>query len=158
MFGLRWLRDTRRHDIQGELSGWPAGPAFSLRPEAKNHHVRRVGLFGLRALYVAVGGALESGCDTAARQRAYVDSYVAAVAVRDTSVEPVITRRPSKRLLIEVTTTKPVKPEFGMLKPFWFMSPAGSRGAFDPNDLWQRSTGPHLLGPFRSLPKPSVPQ
>src|SRR4051794_17681102 len=58
--GLRWFRDTQRNDIQAELPGWPEGPSYVLHPEAEKHPGRRVGLFGLRALYVAVGGALES--------------------------------------------------------------------------------------------------
>jgi hypothetical protein len=69
------------------------------------------------------------------RQRAYVESYVASVTDRDTSAEPVITRRPSGKFLIEVPTTQPVKPDLGMLRPFWFMSQTGSRGGFDPKDL-----------------------
>ncbi|MBZ6108150.1 MULTISPECIES: hypothetical protein [Streptomyces] len=27
--GMRWFRDTERHDIQHELAGWPAGPSFT---------------------------------------------------------------------------------------------------------------------------------
>ncbi|MEV5813954.1 hypothetical protein [Streptomyces mutabilis] len=29
--GMRWFRDTERHDIQHELGGWPAGPSFTAR-------------------------------------------------------------------------------------------------------------------------------
>jgi hypothetical protein len=29
--GSRWFRDSERKDIQGELTGWPEGPAYSLR-------------------------------------------------------------------------------------------------------------------------------
>lgn len=273
--GMRWFRDTQHNDIQGELPGWPSGPAFSAHPEAEKHPGKRAGLFGMRALYVAIGGALESLGGTGSflpgagdgpgrpeepenevsdfpvmwadagtlartlpwqldparcpegfrthiivtdrrvviagfpdgdplrdqvlwqvdrsqiarvrrmgfssvggeaevqfadgswirlappgsrkywsvlrhlvhptdvvpldaltkRQREYVESYVASVNERDTSVEPVITRRPSGKFLIEVPTTKPVKPDLGMLRPFWFMSQAGGRGGFDPKDL-----------------------
>lgn len=273
--GMRWFRDTQRNDIQGELPGWPEGPVFSLGPEAEKHPGKRAGVFGMRALYVAIGGALEglggtgsflpgagdgpgrpqepenevtdfpvmwADADTLARtlpwqldparcpenyhthivvtdrrlvitgfpdddplrdqvlwqveqseiahvermrfssvgdeakvrfadgswcrlapprtrkywsvlrhlahpcevvplgaltprQREYVESYVASVNDRDTSVEPVITRRPSGKFLIEVPTTQPVKPDLGMLRPFWFMSQAGGRGGFDPKDL-----------------------
>ncbi|EST30573.1 hypothetical protein M878_17810 [Streptomyces roseochromogenus subsp. oscitans DS 12.976] len=69
------------------------------------------------------------------RQRAYVESYLSSVSDRDSSVAPVVTRRPSGKFLIEVTTTQRVKPDLGVLKPFCFMSQAGGRGGFDPNDL-----------------------
>ncbi|MFE1440909.1 hypothetical protein [Streptomyces sp. NPDC058739] len=29
--GMRWFRDTERHDIQRELRGWPEGPSFAAR-------------------------------------------------------------------------------------------------------------------------------
>ncbi|MFE0807786.1 hypothetical protein ACFW4M_22670 [Streptomyces sp. NPDC058794] len=29
--GMRWFRDTERHDIQGKLPGWPDGPTFTAR-------------------------------------------------------------------------------------------------------------------------------
>jgi hypothetical protein len=29
--GMRWFRDTNRHDIQRELAGWPEGPSFTAR-------------------------------------------------------------------------------------------------------------------------------
>lgn len=29
--GMRWFRDTERNDIQGELPGWPEGPAYRAR-------------------------------------------------------------------------------------------------------------------------------
>ncbi|MDO0926325.1 hypothetical protein QQY24_13155 [Streptomyces sp. TG1A-8] len=272
---MRWFRDARRGDIQGELPGWPEGPSFSVRPQEPERPVRQAGLFGLRALYVAVGGALEalggtgsflpgsgngpgrpqepenevtdfpvmwaapgtvartlpwqldpgrcpenlrthivvtdrrvvvlglpdgeplrdrvlweaerskiarvermrfsavggeakvcftdgSWCRLAPpdpreywsvlrhlvhptdlvpvdaltpRQRAYVQSYVATVKEADTSVDPVITRRPSGKLLIEVTTTQPVRSDLGIVKPFRFMGRSGGRGGFDPHDL-----------------------
>ncbi|WP_369391145.1 hypothetical protein AB5J72_28505 [Streptomyces sp. CG1] len=273
--GMRWFRDTQRNNIQHELAGWPEGPDFVIGPEEEKRPARSAGRFGLRALYVAVGGALESlggtgsflpgagegsgrpqepenevedfpvmwaasgtiartlpwqldpsrcpenyrthiivtdrrlvlvgfpdddplrdqalweterpniahvdrmrfskvggdakvhfldgsWCRLAApgirkywsvhrhlvhpselvavdaltpRQREYVESYVGSVTGRDTSVEPVITRRPSGKFLIEVTTTEPVRPDLGLLKKYSFMSKAGGRGGFDPNDL-----------------------
>ncbi|MET9535890.1 MULTISPECIES: hypothetical protein [unclassified Streptomyces] len=57
--GMRWFRDMQGNDIQQQLAGWPAGPSFAARPPAQQRPVRKVGLFGLRALYVVIAGALE---------------------------------------------------------------------------------------------------
>ncbi|POX51489.1 hypothetical protein C3489_19845 [Streptomyces sp. Ru71] len=273
--GKRWFRDHQRHDIQGELPGWPDGPEFVPSPETDEQPVRKAGMFGLRAAYVLVGGALEalggtgsflpgagdrpgrpqdpdnevhdfpvmwatrdgiartlpwqldpgrcpdryrthavvtdrrllvlglpggdpghdevlwqvnraeiarvermrfsgvgedakiqfvdgSWCRLAPpsarrywtvlrhlahptelvplsaltpRQRAYVESYVTSVPDRDLTAEPVITRRPSGKFLIEVATDEPVSADSGVVKQYWFMNKHGGRGAFDPGDL-----------------------
>ncbi|MEU6480717.1 hypothetical protein ABZ858_28330 [Streptomyces sp. NPDC047017] len=273
--GMRWFRDPRRNDIHQELPGWPAGPCFALGAEPGKTPGGNAAALGLRALYVAIGGALEAlggtggflpgrsagpgrpqepenevedfpvmwaepdsvartlpwqldparcpescrthlivtdrrlvvvgftgddlsrdevlweidrsevsgaetmrcsavggdirihfadgswcrlappssrvhwsitrhlaGCaelvsssDLTSRQSRYVDSYVSSLGERNTSVEPVITRRRSGNFLIEVTTTIPVKPDHGLLKSYAFMSKAGRRGGFNPADL-----------------------
>ncbi|WP_369261199.1 hypothetical protein [Streptomyces sp. R35] len=47
--GSRWFRDLERSDIQGELSGWPAGPTYTLRTTG-DRAARRTG----RALLVGI--------------------------------------------------------------------------------------------------------
>lgn len=70
-----------------------------------------------------------------ARQRRYVQSYIDSVTDRDSALRPVITRRPSGKILIEITTTEPIKPDVGIFKPYSLMSEAGRRGGFDPGDV-----------------------
>lgn len=50
--GSRWFRDTGRRDIQAELPGWPAGPAYTLHSKATQNADR-------------VGGGLLGGIVTA---------------------------------------------------------------------------------------------
>ncbi|MFJ2774027.1 hypothetical protein [Streptomyces sp. NPDC087300] len=69
------------------------------------------------------------------RQRKYVESYAAYVTDRDPAVAPVVTRRPSGRFLIEVTTTAPVTAEYGIEKSHWHMSKRGRRGAIRQGDV-----------------------
>ncbi|MFF4566010.1 hypothetical protein [Streptomyces sp. NPDC001435] len=60
--GSRWFRDPERHDIQGELSGWPPGPSYTLHTTG-DRAVRRTGralAFGipfLANLVANIGGA-----------------------------------------------------------------------------------------------------
>ncbi|MEU6222765.1 hypothetical protein [Streptomyces sp. NPDC047042] len=60
--GSRWFRDPERNDIQGELTGWPAGPVFTPRT-AGDQTARRVGRGFLSAIPVIaniianIGGA-----------------------------------------------------------------------------------------------------
>ncbi|MDX3454355.1 hypothetical protein PV396_20815 [Streptomyces sp. ME02-8801-2C] len=60
--GSRWFRDLERNDIQGELTGWPAGPVFTPRT-AGDQTARRVGRGFLSAIPVIaniianIGGA-----------------------------------------------------------------------------------------------------
>lgn len=50
--GMRWFRDTERHDIQAKLPGWPEGPEFTPRSKAQQNTNRagRAALFGIPAL------------------------------------------------------------------------------------------------------------
>ncbi|TPQ22063.1 hypothetical protein [Streptomyces sporangiiformans] len=63
--GCRWFRDPERKDIQGELSGWPSGPAFTLRTTG-DQAARRTGrafLVGIPLianLIANIGGAAGS--------------------------------------------------------------------------------------------------
>ncbi|MFE1798310.1 hypothetical protein ACFW9L_19400 [Streptomyces sp. NPDC059517] len=63
--GCRWFRDPERNDIQAELPGWPAGPAFSLRTSG-DRAARRTGrafLVGIPLianLVANIGGAAGS--------------------------------------------------------------------------------------------------
>ncbi|MFE6161953.1 hypothetical protein ACFQ7F_23925 [Streptomyces sp. NPDC056486] len=55
--GMRWFRDDERRDIQGELVGWPEGPAYTARSQASR--LARRGLkAGLLVTLIAVVGAL----------------------------------------------------------------------------------------------------
>lgn len=56
---MRWFRDNNRRDIQGELSGWPAGPEFTVR--ASTDALWRSGLKGIaQAAGAVVLGVLTS--------------------------------------------------------------------------------------------------
>ncbi|MGW1619861.1 hypothetical protein [Streptomyces sp. NPDC002172] len=62
--GRRWFRDPERHDIQGELPGWPTGPAYRLRSRI-GFVVRAVlgvaFLLGVLAVAVIFDGNVPSG-------------------------------------------------------------------------------------------------
>jgi hypothetical protein len=47
--GSRWFRNPDRHDIQGELSGWPPGPEYTLNTTG-NRAARRTGRFFVVAI------------------------------------------------------------------------------------------------------------
>ena len=55
--GLRSFRDTERHDIEGELAGWPPGPGFTPRGKADRAGVRAldVALLGIPRLINIIG-------------------------------------------------------------------------------------------------------
>jgi len=57
--GSRWFRDTERHDIQSELSGWPEGPVFTLKSRT-TQNVDRVGGGILSGVFTAVRVAVEA--------------------------------------------------------------------------------------------------
>ncbi|WP_405913066.1 hypothetical protein OG760_21040 [Streptomyces sp. NBC_00963] len=57
--GMRWFRDTQRHDIQKELPEWPEGPQYTVRTP-RERRTRTATRFGLYALYAAVVGVLET--------------------------------------------------------------------------------------------------
>ncbi|MER5970718.1 hypothetical protein ABT112_13435 [Streptomyces sp. NPDC002055] len=57
--GMRWFRDTERHDIQTELPGWPEGPVHVVRGGG-NAAARNVVKGGLIALGVVIMGILSS--------------------------------------------------------------------------------------------------
>ncbi|MFI1679259.1 hypothetical protein [Streptomyces sp. NPDC020607] len=69
------------------------------------------------------------------RQRKYVERYAASVTARDPAMAPVVTRRPSGRFLIEVSTTAPVSAKYGIEKRYLHMSKRGRRGAIRQGDL-----------------------
>ncbi|WP_328845790.1 hypothetical protein [Streptomyces sp. NBC_00258] len=57
--GMRWFRDAERNDIQGELPGWPEGPAYT--PRSTGESVARNSIKGAAmALGAAVMGILGS--------------------------------------------------------------------------------------------------
>ncbi|RZD87965.1 hypothetical protein [Streptomyces albidoflavus] len=57
--GMRWFRDSDRRDIGGELTGWPAGPEFTVR--ASTDALWRSGLRGIaQAAGAVVLGVLTS--------------------------------------------------------------------------------------------------
>ncbi|MER5911083.1 hypothetical protein ABT124_11385 [Streptomyces sp. NPDC001982] len=63
--GSRWFRDTDRQDIQGELPGWPPGPAYALRGGAdraaqRAGRVLTVGIPLIAGLIASIGSALGS--------------------------------------------------------------------------------------------------
>jgi hypothetical protein len=69
------------------------------------------------------------------RQRKYVDSYLESLPKRAHSVDPVITRRPSGKLLVEVAMEERVRTELGFLTHSFFMTESGRQGAITPKDL-----------------------
>ncbi|MEU7584512.1 hypothetical protein AB0B50_43830 [Streptomyces sp. NPDC041068] len=56
---MRWFRDTERHDIQGELPGWPEGPKYEAR-SAGGSFTRNIGKGGVMALGGIIMAALSS--------------------------------------------------------------------------------------------------
>ncbi|MFJ2774270.1 hypothetical protein [Streptomyces sp. NPDC087300] len=69
------------------------------------------------------------------RQRKYVQKCAAQTLNADPAREPVVTRRPSGRFLVEVTTKEPVEGDYGIVKDYWHMSKRGRRGAIRRDDL-----------------------
>ncbi|KPI18761.1 hypothetical protein OK074_7844 [Actinobacteria bacterium OK074] len=62
--GLRSFRDTERHDIEAELTGWPPGPGFAPREKADRAGVRAldIALLGIpRLLNMVANVAAPSG-------------------------------------------------------------------------------------------------
>ncbi|MFF7310291.1 hypothetical protein [Streptomyces sp. NPDC008137] len=57
--GMRWFRDTERHDIQNELEGWPEAPAYTAH-SAGSTAGRNTVKGAAMALGVAVMGILSS--------------------------------------------------------------------------------------------------
>ncbi|MFH8609047.1 hypothetical protein ACH4D5_16365 [Streptomyces sp. NPDC018029] len=57
--GMRWFRDTERHDIQSELPGWPEGPVYTPRSSGGSL-ARKVGKGGVIALGAVVMAALSA--------------------------------------------------------------------------------------------------
>ncbi|WP_181801652.1 hypothetical protein [Streptomyces shenzhenensis] len=65
--GRRWFRDIERRDIQGDLAGWPPGPAYRLRSRvgpAVWTVLTAAFLLGLFVLTVVSGGNGPSGGST----------------------------------------------------------------------------------------------
>ncbi|MFH8973044.1 hypothetical protein [Streptomyces sp. NPDC017890] len=65
--GMRWFRDSERHDIQGELSGWPDGPTFTTR-SVGNSRVQnsmrtaaKIAGVAVMALLSSAGGNISGG-------------------------------------------------------------------------------------------------
>ncbi|MFF4250904.1 hypothetical protein ACFY1L_06840 [Streptomyces sp. NPDC001663] len=63
--GSRWFRDLDRNDIQGELSGWPEGPVYSLHSTGDRvaHRTGRAFLVGIPVIaniIANIGGAAGS--------------------------------------------------------------------------------------------------
>jgi hypothetical protein len=69
------------------------------------------------------------------RQRKYVDSYLKSLTTRAHSAEPVITRRPSGKFLVEVAMEERVRAGLGILTHSFFMTESGRQGAITPKDL-----------------------
>jgi hypothetical protein len=57
--GSRWFRDTERRDIQAELPGWPAGPAYTLHSPRQQKTDKVAGGF-LSGVVTAVQLAVEA--------------------------------------------------------------------------------------------------
>jgi hypothetical protein len=59
--GKRWFRDTERNDIQGQLPGWPTGPAYTARSAPKATALNTLKGSAIAAVTLAWGALSSQG-------------------------------------------------------------------------------------------------
>ncbi|MGH4032454.1 hypothetical protein ACQB60_26340 [Actinomycetota bacterium Odt1-20B] len=70
------------------------------------------------------------------RHRAYIAKHVVTEADRDPTVDPIVTRRPNGKFLVETTRAKPVHPKHGVETEMTLLTKRGLRMAPMESSLW----------------------